>query len=160
MIQNTAQNTAFPGSTLLWHWCCVASSLPAGKCLLWGWSIWYNRNGWLGVKHQVNYSLGIVFISEFTTLARSWTQENFLPASSSFKGGKRQKSHDARLALYSAWGKTWIFFPFKMLSYSPCFVGTGGGHFTGWWLSAGSCISGELWAKTFLYKMTLWWHCY
>ena len=34
---------------------CSALSLK-GSCLFWCHSPWYNRNGWLGVKHQVTYS--------------------------------------------------------------------------------------------------------
>ena len=121
------QNTAFPGSTLLQYWCCVASSLPTGKCL---WVFFSGDDqsdiiamvGW-EQNAKFIYSLGIVFISEFTTLARSWTPENFLPASSSFKGGKRQKSHDARLALYNVWGKTWIFLVLQDVELQPLFCG-------------------------------------
>lgn len=70
-------------------------------------------------------SLGIIFTSEPTALAKSWTRENVLSASLSFKRGGSQKSHGARSGLHGGWGKIWICLSFKIPSYGPCFVGTG-----------------------------------
>ena len=61
-------------------------------------------------------SLGNVFSSEITALARSWTREHFPPSYSlPFKEPTRQ----------GGYGKTSIFFSLKILAYRPCFVGTG-----------------------------------
>ena len=90
VLDAPVQITAFPRNTLFRHWCGVASQL----------------------ENAFRYSsLGIVFSSEFTALARSWTRENFLSASMSFKRGRVQQSHSARSGLYGGWGKTWIFCP-------------------------------------------------
>ena len=60
---------------------------PAILALLFD-SPWYNRTGWLGVKHQLTYSIFIIFISSFYF----YEQESFVYMSNAVNSFSFQRS--------------------------------------------------------------------